>query len=233
MKARNHILYQEIFDALRSDLISGTYAVGSLFPTETELESRFGVSKITVRKAVELLVEGGYLLKQSGVGTTVLSDQPINVFNKAKTYTNILNDHGVKVQNTVVYVGQSSNDTINQKFASENIYEIHRIYTLDGLSSIFVKHYFSLINHEGLPKEKCSNFSFYKFLVSQGFEISHIEDAFCALKTPLWLKKSLPALSEVALKRTRSSFDNKGKLVEYTASYYDSDKTPYLIDYQV
>lgn len=233
MKTKNQILYQKVFEALKSDLVNGKYAVGSLFPTENELESRFGVSKITVRKAVELLVEEGYLFKQSGVGTTVISDQPINVFNRAKTFTNMLIDKGVHVENHITHVRQSTDDAINQKFSTDRIYEIQRVYVLDDVPSIFVKHYFSLSNANNLPQASCQPFSFYKFLLKEGVEIKSIEDVFSAKLAPDWLKTSLPGISEVALERTRSSFDRDGHLVEYTISYYDSDHTPYLIDYQV
>ncbi|GAB2023506.1 GntR family transcriptional regulator [Pseudolactococcus yaeyamensis] len=233
MKQKNQILYQKVFDALKADLISGKYEVGSFFPTENELELRFDVSKITVRKALDLLVEGGYLYRQSGMGTKVISNQPINVFNKAKTFTKILNDHGVTVQNTVVYVGKSEDDVINSKFGSESIYEIHRVYALDGVASIFVKHYFSLKNLASLPEKEANQFSFYSFLSKQGVEIFEIEDAFSARKTPKWLSTVLPTISDVFLERTRTSFSEFGQLVEYTISYYDAEKTPYLIDYQV
>ncbi|GHU39492.1 GntR family transcriptional regulator [Bacilli bacterium] len=233
MKQKKQILYQKIFDTLKADLISGKYEVGSLFPTENELELCFEVSKITVRKALDLLVEAGYLHRQSGMGTKVISNQPINVFNKAKTFTKILNDHGVACQNTLVYIGKSEDAIINAKFDGDNIYEIHRKYELDGVASIFVKHYFPLTKIESLPEKETKQFSFYSFLVKQGFEIFNMEDAFCALKTPDWLPQVLPEITDVVLKRTRSAFTETGQLVEYTTSYYDSGNAPYLIDYQV
>ncbi|CAM3090602.1 GntR family transcriptional regulator [Lactococcus laudensis] len=233
MKQKNQILYQKVFDALKSDIINGKYEVGSFFPTENELEVRFEVSKITVRKALDLLVEGGYLHRQSGMGTKVISNQPINVFNKAKTFTKILKDHGVDVQTAVVYIGKSENATINEKFDVDNVYEIHRVYQLDGVASIFVKHYFPLTKSEFLPEKGANQFSFYSFLVKQGFEIFNMEDAFCAEKTPKQLTKILPKVSDVVLNRTRSAYTEMGQLVEYTTSYYDSGTMPYLIDYQV
>ena len=51
---RTKILYLEIADKIKNDIISGKYPVGSLLPTETELEALFQVSKITVRKAIEI-----------------------------------------------------------------------------------------------------------------------------------------------------------------------------------
>lgn len=233
MVQRSQILYQKVFNQLKSDLISGKYEVGTLFPTENDLMAAFGVSKITVRKAVELLVEGGYLHKQSGVGTKVISNQPINVFNKAKTFTKILNDHGVDVRNTIVYVGKSKDTAINTRFTAKEIYEIHRIYYLDDVASIFVKHYFPLIDATFLPQNAVEHFSFYSFLEKQGIKIFDIQDAFSAKKTPEWLIKAMSGVSDITLERIRSAFDEQGELVEYTISSYDSEKTPYFIDYQV
>ena len=69
---RNRVLYLEVADQLKEDIFSGKYPVGSMLPTETELEEMFGVSKITVRKAIELLAADEYVQKKSGKGTTRL-----------------------------------------------------------------------------------------------------------------------------------------------------------------
>lgn len=47
---RKHILYRDVADKLKEDIMSGRYPIGSFLPTETELEATFNVSKITVRK---------------------------------------------------------------------------------------------------------------------------------------------------------------------------------------
>ncbi|GFH43138.1 GntR family transcriptional regulator [Lactococcus hodotermopsidis] len=234
MSQRNQTLYQKVYNSLKTDLINSKYKAGSLFPTENDLMATFDVSKITVRKAVDLLVEAGYLYKQSGMGTKVISNQPINVFNKAKTFTKILTDTGVVVKSSVVYVGKSKDIAINEKFmATNDIYEIHRVYELDDVASIFVKHYFPLENPEILPEKGDAHFSFYSFLVQQGLIIFEIEDAFIARKTPDWLLEAMPNISDIALERVRTAYNVQGNVVEYTISSYDSLKTPYVIDYQV
>jgi len=62
-------LYRKVQDDL-ADLISGIQ-VGEMIPAEPELESRFGVSRATVRRAVENLVRDGALERRQGVGTSV------------------------------------------------------------------------------------------------------------------------------------------------------------------
>lgn len=48
------------------------YCPGALLPSETELIGEFGVSRITIRQAVELLAADGLVKKERGRGTTVL-----------------------------------------------------------------------------------------------------------------------------------------------------------------
>ena len=49
---RTRVLYLEVADKIKEDIFSGKYPVGSMLPTESELEELFQVSKITVRKAI-------------------------------------------------------------------------------------------------------------------------------------------------------------------------------------
>jgi GntR family transcriptional regulator len=62
-------LYVQTREKLRSEL--GQMEPGEPIPAETELEKRFRVSRITVRRAVEDLVAEGLLIRQRGRGTFV------------------------------------------------------------------------------------------------------------------------------------------------------------------
>jgi DNA-binding GntR family transcriptional regulator len=56
--------------------VSGSHVVGSLLPTEHELAERHGVSRHTVRAALRLLQELGYVSRKKAVGTIVESTNP-------------------------------------------------------------------------------------------------------------------------------------------------------------
>jgi DNA-binding GntR family transcriptional regulator len=56
---------------LIEDIASGKHPVGSLLPTEFELSARHGVSRQTVRQALQRLGELGLVTRQRGVGTRV------------------------------------------------------------------------------------------------------------------------------------------------------------------
>ncbi|MCO6559390.1 MAG: GntR family transcriptional regulator [Bifidobacterium sp.] len=64
-------MYLQLKTSLLAALQSGKYPKGSQIPPEPELCRQYGVSRITVRKAVSELVKDGYLFKKQGKGTFV------------------------------------------------------------------------------------------------------------------------------------------------------------------
>jgi GntR family transcriptional regulator len=67
-------LHRQLFMVLRDQITRGLYNPGDLIPKEDELGSRFGVSRITVRRAVSDLEQLGLVEKQPGRGTFVRVD---------------------------------------------------------------------------------------------------------------------------------------------------------------
>ena len=64
-------LYRQVMDSLSADIENGTYPVGARIPSETELSDIYGMSRITVRRAVTELSSEGILTKKQGKGTFV------------------------------------------------------------------------------------------------------------------------------------------------------------------
>lgn len=64
-------LYTQIKEALRAKIIDGTYVAHQRLPSESEMISAFGVSRITVRQAMNDLQKEGLLFKVHGKGTFV------------------------------------------------------------------------------------------------------------------------------------------------------------------
>ncbi len=62
-------LYHQVYLVLRVNIRNGTYPVGGALPTEPELCDAFGVSRITVKRAMRNLASEGLVLRQRGRGT--------------------------------------------------------------------------------------------------------------------------------------------------------------------
>ena len=64
-------LYQQLIDEIKSQITQGDLKEGDKIPTEVELSEIYNVSRITIRKAIGLLVEDEILIKRQGIGTFV------------------------------------------------------------------------------------------------------------------------------------------------------------------
>jgi DNA-binding GntR family transcriptional regulator len=64
-------LYAQVRSQILEDIDSGALAAGDFLPPEADLCTRFGISRITLRRAVKDLCDEGRLIRQQGRGTLV------------------------------------------------------------------------------------------------------------------------------------------------------------------
>ncbi len=63
--------YRRLYEILRKQVLSGAYGEGSLLPSENELCGMYGLTRPTVRQALEALVKDGLIYKRQGKGSIV------------------------------------------------------------------------------------------------------------------------------------------------------------------
>lgn len=68
-------LYYQLSQQLEAAIENGTLTPGSLLGNEIELANRLGLSRPTVRQAIQALVDKGLLVRRRGVGTQVVHSQ--------------------------------------------------------------------------------------------------------------------------------------------------------------
>jgi DNA-binding GntR family transcriptional regulator len=64
-------LYYQLENLLREKIVSGELEPGDKLPTELELIEQYGVSRITVRQALQALADEGLIERKQGRGTVV------------------------------------------------------------------------------------------------------------------------------------------------------------------
>ena len=70
-KGSQNPLYQQLMRRLKNDVTAGVYPAGGRIPSEQALCDLYGVSRVTVRKAMLDLVQEGLLVRRQGKGTFV------------------------------------------------------------------------------------------------------------------------------------------------------------------
>ncbi len=68
-------LYQQLMSRLKNDIVAGVYPAGARIPSEQLLCDTYGVSRVTVRKAMLDLVQEGLLVRRQGKGTFVADER--------------------------------------------------------------------------------------------------------------------------------------------------------------
>jgi GntR family transcriptional regulator, frlABCD operon transcriptional regulator len=97
LRADSVPLYTQLKQRLLSEIRDGRYAEGGLLPTEAQLCDLYGVSRITVRRAVSELQDEGVLEKRHGKGTFVsvqrLESSLVRLDGFSETYSAIGVEH--------------------------------------------------------------------------------------------------------------------------------------------
>ncbi|MEZ0113444.1 DNA-binding LacI/PurR family transcriptional regulator [Catenulispora sp. EB89] len=70
------LLYEHVHSELKSRITDGRYPVGKRLPSPAELCEEFSVSTITLKRALDMLAEDGYVVRRPRHGTVVVSAEP-------------------------------------------------------------------------------------------------------------------------------------------------------------
>jgi len=92
-KTSSSPLYVQLQSRVRDAIREGVLQAGQFLPPEREMCLRLDVSRVTVRKAIDTLVQEGLLVQRQGAGTFVTErlEQPLNYL---KSYTEIITEQG-------------------------------------------------------------------------------------------------------------------------------------------
>jgi DNA-binding LacI/PurR family transcriptional regulator len=72
----NEPVYKRIYNDFLEKISSGTLKVGDRLPSEAELCKIYKVSRITSKRALDILADNGYISKQPGKGSFVIGSSP-------------------------------------------------------------------------------------------------------------------------------------------------------------
>src|SRR5258708_5587598 len=79
-------LHRQLFLVLHDEIARGAIPAGNPLPTEQELCDQFGVSRITVRRALADLADQGYITRRQGVGSFVRQHSPTGRHAGSRSY---------------------------------------------------------------------------------------------------------------------------------------------------
>jgi GntR family transcriptional regulator, arabinose operon transcriptional repressor len=81
-KAVNQAKYYKLKEYLKEEILMGTIKPGDRIPSENVLSKEFSISRHTVRKAISILINDGYLQSEHGRGTYCVDRSKIRIGSK-------------------------------------------------------------------------------------------------------------------------------------------------------
>ena len=160
-------LYVQLMEELETSIRNGVYKPGDKIMTEAEMAKEYGVSLITVRKAVGSLMEKGLVMRKQGKGTFVTKPKYSRNMKKLQSSTEMCEQMGVKpgaqvLENRLIMADKKVADRLGIEPGSNVVY-ISRLRLADGEPVQVEKSYFPL-KYAFLLEEDLNNGSMFECL---------------------------------------------------------------------
>lgn len=130
--------YQQVADTIKQRIFTHAYPPKMLLPKQSEFAEEFGVSKITIKKALDGIAREGLIYKKSGLGTYVLGNTLINSRQDApaNAFDGLYNQQGANhvTSKVIKFEIEFPTEAIQAKLgieANEPVYDILRLRLLD------------------------------------------------------------------------------------------------------
>jgi GntR family transcriptional regulator len=98
-------LYQQMYEQLEGRIRSGDWKPGDMIPPESELILQFGVSRITVRKVLDMLVTEGLLVRERGRGSFVAAPKLEHGMSRIVSFTDDMRQRGFSPGTRIIFMG--------------------------------------------------------------------------------------------------------------------------------
>lgn len=215
--------YELAYRTILQRLKTGSYPVGGRIPTESELADQFSVSRVTIRHALEMLVQDGYLESRQGSGYRVLTISPTSD-TCLTSFTDAMLRAGRMVQSQLLSIEQLSPgaagcEHLHPDLADQPVIRVRRLRIVDDVPRMLVNTFASVaVLGSASPAdfpEVGPNQSILRILANR---FGLVWGAACEDVTPVLAGPDLAAMFGVSpetpiLRQSCSAFDEAGKAV--------------------
>ena len=149
--------YKKIASDIEKDILSGVYNKRKKLPTEDFFVKSFGVSRTTIRKAINILVNKGYIYQIQGSGMFLKEAALKNYINLENAYGDIISDNVESINSrTIKLEVEEAPPNIAQKLQCNQgtvLYYVERINYVNNIPmsiqySYFIKDVIPYLNSD-------------------------------------------------------------------------------------
>jgi GntR family transcriptional regulator len=222
-RADPRALHEQLSVQLRADVVKNVSA-GEQIPTEEAISQAYSVSRVTVRRAIQTLVDQGLLIRRQGKGTFTAAPRPRVTYeiDRLGPFMDAFATSGIKATARLIDFFWSSEEPVTRCFGtSEPALVYERLYETDGIPHGYLKIAIPGPLAERVSRADAETKGVYEILRKRGriapvrasFSISsELPDA--ALAKHLRVSRATPVLSV-----DRISYSAEGEPIERSLHY--------------
>ncbi|WP_413375274.1 trehalose operon repressor [Alkalihalobacillus sp. 1P02AB] len=221
--------FKLIYEQLKNDIQQGFYQKNDYLPSEHELVESFQASRETIRKALKLLSEHGFIQKIQGKGSLVLNNPKIQFpVTGLVSFKELAKSIGNKSKTEVISLEDKPiiEPLLDGAFhPNERVWEIIRVRQIDDENIILDKDFLLKSHVPMITKEQCEH-SIYQYVENElGLAISFAKKEITVENVTEEDKSllDLEGFSNIVVVRSLVYLED-ASLFQYTESRHRTDK---------
>lgn len=222
--------YYQIYQELLKDIRKGVYGENDLFPSDTELVKRFNYSRGTIREAIKLLFQQGYLVRKQGKGTFVTYRKISQDADQLIGFTELMKNHNLEPSAKVIrkekVIPNSKIQFLMKLEPGQKVIRLIRLRFGNKMPLIIERSYFDESLFEPIFHMDLETNSIYTLLYTHtatrlGKATQEIEAVSAGFEENKWLEVD-PGTPLLLMKRLIKTAE--GEIFQYSEDVYRSDR---------
>ncbi len=232
---KNTALYFQVKEAIKEYIRENNLRPGEQLFSEQQMMKMYGVSRITLRRALDELEQEGVIYKIHGKGSYVATMRIKAQLSYLSSFTEDMENRGYKtharvIENSIIDPPQDVKQNLNLN-DGEQVVLINRVRYADDQPIAMEECYMLAERFRSILDKDLSHISVNKLMQNEyDVKFSHAKQWIGTHISTKYLTQILNLNKPIAiLAMKRLVFDIQGKPVQYTLSYYRGDLYEYEI----
>ncbi|RFA13531.1 GntR family transcriptional regulator [Subtercola boreus] len=219
-------LYFQVSSRLETAIRSGELPAGSRLENEIAIGQRLGLSRPTVRRAIQELVDVGLLVRRRGIGTQVVQGQITRQVELTSLYEDLKNTSQEPGTRVLLHEISAASETVAERLRVEpgsDVVHLRRLRTTGGIAIAILENYLPAAFAD-ITTELLQELGLYQILRARGVTIRVANQRIGARRAEhdeselLGVERHGPLLT-----MERIAFDDAGEAIEYGHHCYRPD----------
>ena len=227
-------MYVQIEKQIRDEIKNPEYKKGKKLPNEVDLAKQLGVSRSTMRQAINKLVYDGLLVRRKGIGTVVADVAISSMARNWLSFSQEMKAMGIEVKNYELFIGWvKPPEDICLFFDIKDDQKILKLERLRGNTERPFVYFISYFHPRvGLKGNEDFSRPLYEILEKDYHTVAKLsKEEISARRADQLLAAKLELdQGDPVLKRKRFVYDPGDRPIEWNVGYYRADSFVYKIE---